>query len=367
MPCHTDPSGGAGALTEYGRAQSDLLLRMRYGESTDSGEADNTSGLLFGLIAPVPEQIRAGGDFREAFYSNKTESAPATQELLTMRADLYADVKIGRFRAAGSIGYVPQGDLPASLTSTPTDNVISREHWLGVELDDDGAWLLRAGRITLPFGIRMIEHTLWVRTLTRTDLDDNQSYGLSLSFVHDKFRGEAMGIVGNLEIHPDDFRERGYSAYAEYAPMTTLAFGASSLFTRATRDIVYDVTDYRYANGVFARYAPLQQLVLLGEFDSVYQSLTWNGHRGGFAGFVQADYESAQGFHIMVTGETMNSGAAGEPTSFDGWLSAVWFCLPHVDLRLDGVYSSLGVPPVSGVPASHTGVTTWLAQFHVFL
>ena len=39
-PCHTDPSGGAGALTEYGRAQSDLLLRMRYGEATDTGEAD---------------------------------------------------------------------------------------------------------------------------------------------------------------------------------------------------------------------------------------------------------------------------------------------------------------------------------------
>jgi hypothetical protein len=69
----------------------------------------------------------------------------------------------------------------------------------------------------------------------------------------------------------------------------------------------------------------------------------------------------------MVTGETMNSGAAGEPTSFDGWLSAVWFCLPHVDLRLDGIYTSQGNPPVAGVPAFRSGVTTWLAQFHVFL
>src|SRR5580700_6713649 len=130
MPCHTDPSGGAGALTEYGRAQSDLLLRMRYGESTDSGEADKTSGLLFGLIAPLPDQVRLGGDFREAFYSNKTEGAPVNQEFITMRADLYGDVKVGRFRAAGSIGYVPQGDLPAALTTGATDNVVSREHWL---------------------------------------------------------------------------------------------------------------------------------------------------------------------------------------------------------------------------------------------
>jgi hypothetical protein len=367
MPCHTDPSGGAGALTEYGRAQSDLLLRMRYGENTDSGEADKTSGLLFGLVAAMPEQLRLGGDFREAFYSNKAEGVPVEQQLITMRADLYGDVRVGRFRAAGSIGYVPQGDLPASLTSGLSDNVVSREHWLGVELDDDGAWLLRAGRITLPFGIRMVEHTLWARSLTRTDLDDNQSYGLSLSFGRDKLRGELMGIAGNLEIHPDEFRERGYSAYVEYAPMTTLAFGASSLFTRATRDIVYEVTDYRYANGVFARYAPVQQLALLGEIDSVYQSLTWNGHRGGFAAFLQADYESVQGFHLMLTGETKNTGSEGEPTSFDGWLSAVWFCLPHVDLRLDGIYTSLGYPPVTGVPAYRSGVTTWLAQFHVFL
>jgi len=245
--------------------------------------------------------------------------------------------------------------------------VVSREHWLGAELDDDGAWLLRAGRITLPFGIRMIEHNLWVRSLTRTDLDSNQSYGLSLSFGRDKLRGELMGIAGNFEVHPDDFRERGYSVYAEYAPMTELAFGASSLFTRATRDVVYGVTDYRYANGVFARYAPVQQLVLLGELDSVYQSLTWNGHRGGFAAFVQADYESVQGFHLMLTGEAKNGGAVGEPGSYDGWLSAVWFCLPHVDLRADGIYSSVGIPAVTGAPASHTGVTTWLAQFHVFL
>ena len=364
-PCHTDPSGGAGALTEYGRAQSDLLLRMRYGEGTESGEADRTSGFLAGLV-PLPEAVRIGGDFREAYFSNQVEGAPLQQQFITMRADLYGDVKLGRFRAAGSVGYIPQGDLQASLTRTPSDNLISREHWLGAELDEDGAWLVRAGRIALPFGIRMIEHTLWARALSRTDIDQTQQYGVALSFSEDKFRGEVMGIAGNFQIRPDDFRERGYSAYAEYAPTTSLALGASSSFTRATRDIVYGVTDYRYANGVFARYAPVQPLVFLAEADSVYQSLTFNGHRGGYAAFAQADYEPSQGFHVMLTGEVMNGGAAGEPTSFDGWVSAVWFFLPHMDLRFDGIYSSIGTPGGSGAPGTHTGATTWLAQFHVF-
>jgi len=364
-PCHTDPSGGAGALTEYGRAQSDLLLRMRYGQSSDSGEADGTSRFL-GFV-PLPEQARIGGDFREAYLSDHTHGAPALNQLITMRADLYGDFKFGRFRAAGSLGYVPQGDLTASLTTNPKDNVISREHWLGVELDDEGTYLLRAGRITLPYGIRMIEHNLWARSLTRTDIDATQEYGVALSFGRDKLRGELMGIAGNFQISPDEFRERGYSLYVEYAPLTTLAVGVSSLFTRATRDIVYGVTDYRYSNGPFLRYAPLQQLVFLTEVDSVYQSLTWNGHRGGYAAFAQLDYEPIQGLHAMATGEVMNSGQAGEPLSADVWLSAVWFFLPHADLRFDAIFSTLGGPGVDGGRATHTNEELWLGQFHVFL
>ena len=289
------------------------------------------------------------------------------QKFITMRADLYGDIKVGRFRAAGSIGYVPAGDLLASLTTAPQDNLVSREHWVGAELDEEGAWLLRAGRIALPFGIRMIEHNLWARSLSRTDIDQAQQYGLALAYSEEKFRTEVMGIAGNFQVRPDEFRERGYSAYAEYAPTTTLAFGASSLFTRATRDIVYLVTDYFYANGPFVRYSPVQPLVLLAEFDSVYQSLTFHGHRGGYAGFVQADYEPAQGFHLMLTAETMNGGSAGEPASYDGWISGVWFFLPHLDLRLDGSIRTWERRAVGGTPASHTSATTWLVQFHVFL
>jgi hypothetical protein len=353
-------------LTEYGRAQGDLLLRMRYGKTSETGEADRTAGFLGGVL-PLPEQVRLGGDFREAFFSNEVEAAPIVQKFLTMRADLYGDFKVGRLRAAGSIGFVPQGDLTASLTRGTTDNVVSREHWLGAELDDEGAWLLRAGRITLPFGLRMIEHNLWARSLSRTDIDATQQYGVALSFGRDRLRGELMGIAGNFQVRPDDFRERGYSLYVEYAPLTTLAVGLSSLFTRATRDIVYGVTDYRYANGPFFRYAPVQELVFLAELDSVYQSLTWNGHRAGFAGFVQADYEPTQGVHLMLTGEAMDSGTAGEPPSGDLWFSGVWFFLPHMDLRIDSIYSAVGVPGTGAIPSSHTNVTTWLAQYHVFL
>jgi hypothetical protein len=177
----------------------------------------------------------------------------------------------------------------------------------------------------------------------------------------DQLRGEVMGIAGNFEVHPDDFRERGYSAYVEWAPASTVALGASSQFTRATRDIVYNVTDYFQSHGVFARVSPYPELVLMSEFDIVYQSLTWNGHRGGYAGFVQADLEPTQGLHFMATGEAKNGGADGEPSSFGGWLSSVWFFGPHLDARLDGGYQKLGSP------TGYTNVWIWLAQAHVWL
>jgi hypothetical protein len=345
-------------LTAYGRAQSDLLLRTRYGNASE--EASPTAGPVWGLVQPS-EGLRIGGDFREAYFSLKPEGAPATQQFITMRADLMADIKVDRVRAAGSIGYAPQGVHAASLTSAASENVVSREHWVGYEVDEDGSWLIRAGRMAIPFGIRNIEHNLWARALTRSDFNDTQQYGAALAFNVDRFRGEVMGIVGNFQVHPDDYRERGYSLYVEYAPANTIAVGASSQFTRATRDITYNVTDYRQAHGVFARVSPYPQLVLMAEIDWVYQSLTWNGHRGGYAGFLQADIEPVQGVHFMVTGESMDGGSAGEPSSFGAWLSGVWFFAPHMDVRLDGVYQTLRSPEGS------TNVWVWLPQIHVFL
>ena len=52
----------------------------------------------------------------------------------------------------------------------------------------------------------------------------------------------------------------------------------------------------------------------------------------------------------MATTEVMNGGTEGEPASYDGWLSGVWFFLPHMDLRLDGIYSALGSPGVAERP-----------------
>ena len=359
MPCHTDPSG-ASVLTPYGRAQGELLLSSYYGAKPE--EASPDAAKLLGAIE-LPENLRLGGDVREAFLRVTPEGAESSDRWLLMRADLYGDLKLGRLRFAGSLGFSHEGALKAALTSAPRDNLVSREHWIGYELDEDASWLIRAGRIALPFGIRNIEHTLWVRNSTRTDLLDNQQHGVALSISKDWIRGEVMGILGNFQLGPDAYRERGYSAYLEVSPLHGLALGASSLFTRAERDINFHVTDYRQAHGLFARYAPSDDapIVFMAEWDWLYDSLTWAGHRGGFAGEAQADFEPLQGFHLMVTGETKNGGAANESASYGIWGTAAWFFVPHADLRIDNIYQSLGSP------AGSIGAFSFLAQVHVYL
>jgi len=70
---------------------------------------------------------------------------------------------------------------------------------------------------------------------------------------------------------------------------------------------------------------------------------------------------------MMLTGEAMNGGQEGEPPSFDAWFSGVWFFAPHADIRVDTIFSTLGVPPVAGSASSYTNASTLLAQFHVYL
>ena len=363
--CHTDPSGTA-LLTPQGRAQGELLLRSQYEpgprECPDGvrSEACRLGGFLWGAFDP-PDALRLGGTIRPAFSASKSADDPTDSRLMLMRSDLFGDLKLLRFRAAGSIGYAASGSHYASLSRQESMNLVSREHWIGFELDDASSWLARGGRIALPFGLRSADHALWVRDVTRTNLDDQQQYGFALSMNKRHWRGELMGVVGNFQIRPDEFRERGYSAFVEYAPMPTLAFGVSSLVTRARRDVVYRVSDYRQAHGVFARYAPDKSLVLMAEGDIIYHSLTWNGHRSGHAALLLADWEPVQGLHLALGGEHKDEGGVNQPNSYGARTSVTWFFAPHTDVRIDN-----WLQRVSNA-LEERAVITLLAQLHLYL
>ncbi|WP_394839231.1 OprO/OprP family phosphate-selective porin [Pendulispora rubella] len=371
--CHADPSGGS-LLTPYGRAQGELLLRSQYGKQADDAEPGKMKDFLWGLI-PLPEPtILLGGDVRNAYLAarEKAGDAPAGTDnrFISMQADFTGQVMVDRFRANASIGFDYKGAQSNAITHRDEYNLISRVHWVGVDLGEDKQWLVRAGRMNMPFGIRQIEHTLFVRDLTRTDTKGGadhsaQQHGVSLSYNAEGIRGELMAILGNYQLNPDAFRERGYAGYIEWAPMTTLAFGASSLVTHASRDLRLGTELTRQAHGVFGRYSPIQPLVLTAEADFLINTQPGNGAGGGthagFASFLQGDYEAWQGLHFILTGETKRDGLANTNWSYGGWAGCAWFFAPHADIRVDGMLHHLDR---SGIGST---ATTFLAQFHLYL
>jgi len=223
---------------------------------------------------------------------------------------------------------------------------------------------LRGGRLNLPFGVRIPEHIMWVRDATRTDRESDQQHGVALAYNGSFLRGEVMGIAGNYQISPDKFRERGYSLYLEAAAASWAGVGVSSLVTvsKVDRLTLVEENTTRQVHGVFARLAPLQEVVVLLEGDAMLRSRATLG----YVGFLQGDFEFVQGLHFLLTGEVLDQGRPSEnfnvsletpgngKPKWGGWVSVDWFFLPHMELRLDGI-------------SRQTEPFTLLAQLHAYL
>jgi hypothetical protein len=356
-PCHTDPSG-AGPLTTYGRMIGDTVLSAPMDKPADDSRRGD---FLFGAVEP-PSWLALGGDVRGALLRVKTPGVPITRRSILMQADLEATLTSGRFVASVTGGYAHEGALGAAITRSTKDNLVSRQHWLGYYLNQDSSALLRVGRMNLPFGVRDIEHTLWARQLTATNINDRQQFGLALAWTSGAVRGELMGILGNFQLRPDAYRERGYSTFLEVALDARLVIGVSSLITHRKLDTSTLKETWRQAHGVSLRYAtPWEPLVLMSEWDYAFTSSRDTLHKKGVVGYAQADLEASQGVHFIITGEEQSVGAHSPPPSWGLWLSYDWFLLPHSDLRLDGIYQSMG-SDLGRVP-----VYTLLVQAHVYL
>jgi hypothetical protein len=359
--CHADPSGGE-LLTLYGRVTSDAALRMQYG---GGGEQKDVSGLFWGLI-DLPEQLLLSGSYRTLATLKPSQPDPL-KYIPVMMADIYGQLTLGPILLGGSIGLskVRDGSLHARAAQVTTNgddqlNMISRTHYIGVQLNDS-MWL-RAGRLNLPFGVRIPEHTMWVREATRTDRESDQQHGVAFAYVGERARLEVQAILGNYQIGPDRFRERGYSAYIEGIGEGNIAAGVSSKVTYADEDrLTNEKNSIRQAHGIMMRWAPVRSFVLMAEADALFRTSA----NAGYVGFLQGDYEPIQGLHFILTGEVLDEGTAittppavltpgaGLP-KLGMWAGIDWFPFTQLEVRLDAV-------------VRQNDPFALLAQFHCYL
>ncbi|NOY25056.1 MAG: hypothetical protein GXP62_04200 [Oligoflexia bacterium] len=352
--CHTDPSGG-GVLTNYGRGQGVILLSSVYKKRDGEFEPGKSKDFLFGAI-PLPKQLALQADIRAMLIPQ-----PGKVRLLGMQNDLEAGLDAGPVRGQASIGWVSEGGQRAWLTRNAGagGNLVSRVHWLGIEPAKD--LLIRAGRMNLPFGIRSEQHMLMARSFTGTDTNKGQEYGLDVFVDRGKVRAEVMGIAGDLQVSPDAYRQRGYSAMVGWGITHKLELGLSSKITHAALDEATRTPATKQAHEVFGRWSPASSLALLSEVGLTASDAS-GSNALGTVGYLQADFEPAQGFHVVGTGEWCDDNLSDTATTTTrGWLGLQWFAVAHFDVRADAMYGTLYCTP--GVPSTFLG----MIQAHAYL
>jgi len=356
--CHVDPAGG-GLLNPYGRAQGEILMRMRYG-SPPNEEPTSLAEPVFGLV-PAPRGLLFGAAGRLAYLRRIPLTGASEGRVILMQADVFAQYKLDRVRANGSVGYVDEGGLGAALTTGTEGKLVSRVHWVGVDLGKNDQVLVRAGRMNVPFGVRSVEHTMFTRSSTRTDLNTGQQHGVAVDFHEGRLRASAMAILGNFQIQQDRFRSRGFAGLVELALKPTLAVGVSSMATRAELDLSLLTPAWRHAHGAFARLSPTRLAVITAEADVLHTSQPTPGVTTvGGVGMVNVDLEPIQGLHVGPTLEVL-SRDFDAAASYGAWTSVWWFFLPHADIRLDAIGQRLASP------RGETAIVSTIVQLHVYL
>lgn len=354
--CHVDPSG-AGQLTPFGRSEAERLVRWSPTPPSSEVSERNARFLWF---AALPDWVNLSGNLR--FGALVAPGAPKPVTPLEMASDLSATVSLGEamlVHATAGFGrkdaVAPAIVVPRCEPADPGEcgpSFVARTYWVGVRAAQ-GALLVRAGRLPLPFGLRNNEHPSWVRSLTFTDGNVQQRLGASLSGVTGRVRFEVMGIAAATL---PSANEAGVSALTELKLTPSSALGLSSLV--ASRPDI-DGPSTRQAHGAFVRAALLPSLVLLAEAN-VLAWATATTNRVGYAAFAQGDWEPVQGLHFMVTAESAHQGEGRQRgPSLGGWLSAAWYFFSHFELRVDAMARRLD--------AQSPLALSLVAQLHLFL
>src|SRR5438552_12584518 len=218
--CHFSPAGG-GLITNYGR---DAV-----GEDLSSWQGNG--GFLHGAVE-LPTWLALGFDTRLAALRHEAGNpdGPLTA-YFPMLADAYLRVAfLDQFSLSVTAGYRGQArTAPAGIGNNnffpaTADRFVTRDFSLTWRSGALGPYV-RVGRFFAPYGLRLAEHTTYVRRDLGFDLLQ-ETYGLSGGFVQNEWELHVTAFV------PDPLRnyggqEKGVAAMFERRFADAYAVGVS--------------------------------------------------------------------------------------------------------------------------------------------
>ena len=289
--CHIAPAGG-GLLSEWGQEEAgDTIARGGDGH------------FLHGAI-DLPEWLQLGGDLRVAALANDTGDSNGTElAAFPMQADLAAHAGTGAWSVTaivGARGAVRSGSptSPANAASEVTgpslgSYVVSREHYVMWKPSDDGAYV-RIGRFAAPYGLRLADHTAYVRRYLGYNLME-ETYGVGGGYLGDWFELHATAFVYD-PLQGAIRKEAGGALLFEMQPGNIAVIGASARVGVASGDT-------RIQGGMHAKvWIESTEVMLQGEIDGVHEMLD-GGDRNQLAAYVGPVLIPARGVYTGLAYE----------------------------------------------------------------
>ncbi len=316
--CHFAPAGG-GLINGYGRD-----------EAVDTLSRGGDGGFLHGAV-DLPAWFAAGGDVRAAALANDVGATEGAElAAFPMQADLRLRAARGAWSLQVTAGLV--GSTRLYVNSSPTW-VASPEHYLLWRPKPQGPYA-RAGRFLPPMGLRLPDHTLYIRRYTGANLFE-EPYGAGAGVVRDAWEVHATVFVRDplMEVASDRF---GAAAHAE-------AHGArwgAGLSARAARGD--GVT--RLLGGVSGRaWLGALDLALLAEADGLFETLDDGGDRTAIIGYLGLDLRLVRGLQLAAWAEHMRDAldVAGTDRNSLG-TSIKWYPRAHWEILLQGRWQLIG-------------------------
>lgn len=315
--CHVAPAGG-GLLTAWGQD-----------EDGDTISRGGDGRFLHGAIA-LPDWLQIGGDLRLAALANDVGDTSGTElAAFPMQADVATRVGAGAWSVVavvGARGAVRSGAptsvaSPATMVAEPSlaSYVISREHYVMWRPDPDAGVYVRAGRFAAPYGLRLVDHSAYVRRYFGYNLME-ETYGLGVGYLAGAVEVHATALVYD-PLQGAVRKEVGGALLVEAQPGDAFVIGASARAGRTSEDT-------RAQAGIHAKlWLPGARLLVHAELDGARQMFAGGaGDRWQLAGYAGPVVVVARGVYAGLAYEAFSEdlqvrGVARQ--AVDAWLSVL--------------------------------------------
>ena len=305
--CHISPAGG-GLLSENGMNTAEEISAFGTNPEFLNGAFD------------LPEWLAIGGDIRG--MGGYLQAPQRYLWSFPMQGDLYVHATKGKFSGQLTVGMRPYQEGNEALTY-----VSPREHYVQWQ-QEEGAregLFVRVGHLMPIFGLRFVEHPLYVRRYGGTPMF-SETYGATVSIVQSKFEAHASGFIKDPLVDPVR-QSNGGALYAELRVSDKTLIGAGGMAEKSS-------FDHRFRGELTFKQVLPADLLLQAEIQLINPHVSDYGYKQ-LATQVMATYMGKKGLMVDLGWGHYDENLRIKDLDRDAIdLNVHWFATSHIELMV---------------------------------